>query len=557
MARTIHDWLALATAATHPAEVERLLASAAGAAGATSFHDWRSMLEGVAAQPLASRERLVAAADRTLTLAVADREVWGFRVVAKIRATQLADAAGARAALEAGVRVFREPDTGLMGKAAAALGRTAVTPGYVWVLLSAGFVEALDDRQGQRLCLEAGRDSARAAKSADDLCSIASAWASEIDRDEGIALLVETEAMARNGSTQPWTLANAWKAVDDAEGVHRVLSGALRDARTCDAALHVVKVWASHDNLDEARTALLRAEGLAASARDWLAIAEVSLDAGFEQNVLRKAIGRAEALAADDETRGSVSRAYQQWLGDPAAATRVGPRGVPPESLRPHARTLPGWKASASGLFDWLRARITPDELAHIAAADYGADLPKHLAALRDLCDTGVVPRSLPWEPHEVLALTRWSSGETVNHVERALCCTLLTLAGGDLEELVTNGPILVESCLALGSEACALAESLLAWKYETVAPGVDGDGDLAVAILLLVLLRTASDASDPRLPPLIAHLVASETGGLARVLADGMRADLWRDLVTRILVPLARARPDLADLLIVLDHPA
>jgi hypothetical protein len=555
VARTIHDWLAHARAATDPAEVEQLFASAA--ALATSFHDWRAMLESVAAQPLASRERLVAAADRTLELAITDREVWGFRVVAKIRAAQLGDPAGARAALEAGVRVFRQPDTGLMGKAAAVFGRTAITPGYVWVLLSAGFVEALDDRQGLRLCLEAGRDSARAASNADHLCSIASAWISEIDRDAGIALLVETEAMARNGSADPWTLANAWKAAGDADGVHRVLSGALREARTCGAALHVVKVWGSHDQLDEARTALVRAQGLAASAGDWLAVAEVALDAGLERDLVRSALEHAERLATDDEARGRVSRAYQQWMGDEAAATRAGPRGVPPEALRSHVRSLPGWNASASGLFDWLRARVTPEELAHIAAADYGADLPKHLAALRDLCDTGVVPRSLPWEPHEVLALSRWSDGETVNHLERALCCTLLTLAGGDMEELVTNGPILVESCLALGSEACALAESFLAWKYETVAPGVDGDEDLAVAMLLLVLLRTASDASDPRLPPLIAHLVESESGGLSRAIADGMRANLWRDLVARILVPLATSRPDVADLLIVLDHPA
>lgn len=93
-------------------------------------------------------------------------------------------------------------------------------------------------------------------------------------------------------------------------------------------------------------------------------------------------------------------------------------------------------------------------------------------------------------------------------------------------------------------------------WKYETVAPGIDGDEDLAVASLLLVLLRTAADASDPRLPPVIAHLVESERGGLARAIAEGMRADLWRELVTRILVPLAPSRPELAELLIVLDHP-
>ncbi len=552
MARTIHDWLAHAAIATDPAEVEQLLASAT--ALATSFHDWRAILEGVAAQPLAARERLVTAADRTLSLAITDREVWGFRDVAKIRATRLGDTAGAREALDAGVRVFQQPDTGLMGKAAAALGTTAHTPGYVWVLLSAGFVEVLDDREGLRLCLEAGRDSARARSDADDLCSIASAWASEIDRDAGIALLVETEAMARNGSADPWTLANAWKHAGDPEGVHRVLGGALREARTCGAALHVVKVWGSHGNLDEARTALRRAEGLAASAGDWLAIAEVALDAGLERDLLRKAIERAEALAADDETRSNVSRAYQQWLKDGVAATRVGPRGVRPEALRRHVRDLPGWPASASALLDWLRARITPESLLHIAAADYGADTQKHLAALRDICDTGLVPRNMAWEPHEVLALTRWSSGEHVDHAARALCCTLLSLAPGGTEELATNGPILVESALALGDEATRFAEQLMAWRYETEAPREQGGEDSALALVLLLLLRAASDPTDPRLEPLALSIVDGETDRLAPSIADGMRADLWRELATRILAPIAASRPNVELLLAGLD---
>jgi hypothetical protein len=126
-----------------------------------------------------------------------------------------------------------------------------------------------------------------------------------------------------------------------------------------------------------------------------------------------------------------VARAFKVLLDDDAAAARIGPRGVRPDALRTRVQALEGWESSASALFDDLRARATDETLEAIAAADYGMDFEKHLTALRDICGSGLVPRELAWEPHEVLALTRWSTGEHVDHVSRALACVLLCLSPG------------------------------------------------------------------------------------------------------------------------------
>ncbi|MEO9142954.1 MAG: hypothetical protein ABI332_11805 [Polyangiaceae bacterium] len=52
-----------------------------------------------------------------------------------------------------------------------------------------------------------------------------------------------------------------------------------------------------------------------------------------------------------------------------------------------------------------------------------------------------------------MLALTRWSAGEGTDHHARALCCILLCLAPSALEELVTDGTVLTDSCLELASK--------------------------------------------------------------------------------------------------------
>lgn len=534
MRRSLPDWLALA--ASDPSAADEHLDRAL--AQAETCHDWRTILADLAARPEGKPERLRAAADRTFERAVSERAIWGFRDVAEVRATRLDDVRGAREALEACAALFGE------GRA----------HGYEWVLLAEGFVGSLGDRPGARRCLEAGRDGARAQANADDLAAIAVAWGQGVDRAEGLALLAETDALAANGSASPWTLANAWHALDDVDGAARVLDAALAAARGSEEARHVARAWSSHQQPERALRALARAEALASSAGEWLAIAEVAFDGQLGEARVRRALERAGALAADDGARARVAGALHHWLGDEAAAARVGSRGVRPEALRERVGTLDGWEASAQALFDWLRARVTTEQLTAIAHADYGMDAAKHLAALRDVCENGIVPRTLVWEPHEVLALTRWSTGERTDHLARALCCTLLCLSPSDFDELVTNGAILAESCLALGAEAIEGAERLFAWYAETEP---DDGPDHPASLLLLFLLRVSHAPSDPRLDELARSIVehpACEPDALVEQLNDSMRAALWTDLIEQILGP-ERARPAVARVLSALGR--
>jgi hypothetical protein len=218
--------------------------------------------------------------------------------------------------------------------------------------------------------------------------------------------------------------------------------------------------------------------------------------------------------------------------------------------LRPRTAALAGWQPSASALFDWLRTRITPANLSHIAEADYGNDSDDHLAALNYICDTGLVPFALSWYPHEVLALTRWGAD---NHIEGALACTLLLLASPD-DEIVNTGPILIESCLALGEEAAALGVQLLAWRYETTAVYA---GDGALTLLLLALLQAAHHPEDPRIGDLIRQLARSpDAPGLREWIADSLRSELWSRLTQTILPKLRQIQPALSPELDTLDLP-
>src|SRR5262249_37780379 len=136
-------------------------------------HDWRAILSGIATVDLVSTERVADTANRTLELAEAEREVWGFRDVASVRATRLGDEGGAREALETGMRTFLESRGDLLGDIAELFGQKEFARGYQWVLLGRGFSETLKDLQGARRCLEAGLRVARAQCNADDVCAIA------------------------------------------------------------------------------------------------------------------------------------------------------------------------------------------------------------------------------------------------------------------------------------------------------------------------------------------------------------------------------------------------
>ena len=561
MARTVHDWLKSASLATGAREADRAFEQAV--ASADSCHDWRAILRAVTASCLASRERIAAAASRTLAAATAEHDVWGFRDVAAAFATRLDDGHGARAALDRGLKSLleRKGDEGDAGQPAWLA--SSPTRGYEWEILAAGYAETLADEAGRRRCLEAGIEGARRASNADDLCAVAEAWGRSVGRERGLALLHEAEATAANGSARPWTLANAWSRLGDVESVRRVLDRAQHEARSLDDTLHVAKAWACHRRPQDTLRALARARALATTSDDWLRIAETAFDSAAGDDVVRDALARAEVLATDDEARGRVSSGYRLWLRDEVSAARVGPRGVRPGRLRrPAATRLSGWDASASDLFDGLRACATVESLRRIAGADHGNDAEQHLLALRDLCDTGLVPSRLAWVPGEVVALTRWSQGEEVDHVARALCCTLRCLVP-DGAGLVVDGVILTDSCLALGRETGASAERFFAWLGSSVPVGDMTDADASdrdrpIALLLLFLVRAAHAVDDERLPALARAVVSASACApepVSEQIAGSMRRALWEELVRRVLEPMRQAHPFVADVLAVLGR--
>jgi hypothetical protein len=144
-------------------------------------------------------------------------------------------------------------------------------------------------------------------------------------------------------------------------------------------------------------------------------------------------------------------------------------------------------------LFDLLRARVDEPTLLKIARADYGADVRHNFDALTYICRAGVLSRGpLPWHPGEVLELTRWSEGEDTDHLARALACTILCLGPGDslAAEIASNGPILLESCLALGGPLPAACVEFFVARRD-VCPHAEDEG----CARLLVLLAQAAIA--------------------------------------------------------------
>ena len=108
----------------------------------------------------------------------------------------------------------------------------------------------------------------------------------------------------------------------------------------------------------------------------------------------------------------------------------------------------------------------------------------------------------------------------------------------------MTNGPILVESVLALGGEAHRRAAAFMVWRYQTESPGDAGGVDPEAALLLLLVLATASDPTDARLEGLATRLVEGAIEPLVGEIAGSMREHVWRDLVARVLGPHAASRP-------------
>ena len=76
------------------------------------------------------------------------------------------------------------------------------------------------------------------------------------------------------------------------------------------------------------------------------------------------------------------------------------------------AELLKRFEPDGDVLLRAIAAHVTDDMVECISMADYGCDAEDHLAALRELRDTGLLPENPGWVPMEVLELIRWSEPE-------------------------------------------------------------------------------------------------------------------------------------------------
>ena len=551
--KTLRDWVKEARKATAP-EAARCLRAAEPLVEDGS--DWSMLAEAWAALGGDGHDDARRCAEQAV--AYGGREVFVYLGAAAIHARELHDLASARRALDRCFEALAAGDDVWAGQ---------------WRNLAGGYADVLGDTDAARRCLERGEAPGCAV---DGLCALAAGYIEHLD-DEATARALVDRAMALAEATPPadlggasWTLANVHRfALRDPEAAWRVLERGLERATTTAGCLHIAQAMANHAEAEPERRPLVlgcatRAEGLASTADDWIAIAAAWHEQRGDPADIRRCLEQALARGPDDAERTRIASGHRHWLEDAASADRLSACGVAPAALVVTRRCLEQWQPDPSGLLDWLRGRITPEALARIAAADFGNGRDTHLAALRDIQATGLIPQPLAWHPCEVLELIRWRDGENTDHTARAFACTVLCLdaAGPTYRDgHEATMAVLLESCLALGGEAVCLALGLMVTLVQSF---VESRAELGFAYLGLLLAAAARDPHDPRLAALADRLVAAEreTRGagddpdwlLGQTRFDA-RHGLWRLLAEDLLAGPARGEPSLAYLAAIAER--
>ena len=550
--KSLLDWVGAAGVAKGPDGMQCLREAEALVERASH---WAMLAEAWAVRGADGHDDARRCADRAVAHDGAD--VCVYSEAAKVHARQLHDLPAARRILDH-----------CFDKLAAGSGPRAGD----WRSLAGGYAWLLADPAAARRCLERG-DAASVA----DLCALAGGYVDYLD-DRATARGLIERAMALAEAAGPselghhhWSVANLLRhALDDPDAAWRFLERGLERASSLAGCLHIAAAVSSHAGAEPAHRSLelacvAKAESCAESADDWLAVAAAWHEHRADPAKIRRCLAKALASTSDDAVRARVAFGHRHWLGDAAAADRISARGVAPAALIVAHRRLEQWESDPAGLLEWLRARLTPKALITMSVADFGSARETHLAALRDLQATGLIPQPLLWHPREVLARTRWSDGEKTDHMARAFACTVLCIdAAGPVHHdgHAQTIPVLLESCLALGDEAVARSVGLLVTLAEAFE---DFRHELSFAYLGLMLAAAARDPHDPRLAPLAERLIASvaETGRYAH---DGpgwllgqtrfdARHGLWRSLTEDLLGKPARAEPSLAYLADIADR--
>lgn len=174
------------------------------------------------------------------------------------------------------------------------------------------------------------------------------------------------------------------------------------------------------------------------------------------------------------------------------------------------AELLLRFEPEGEGLLREISRHIDDHMLTSIASADYGRDVDQHLAALRQIRDTGTFPPKMYWFPAEVLELFRWSDsgcgdlarGETDEfvHWARAFCCVALLRATRDpwnYGDGLSTGETtirLILSLRALKADFITLSVRFFAWLLlpsEREWPDDSQDCAYGIALLWFALQRT------------------------------------------------------------------
>ncbi|MEN0062118.1 MAG: hypothetical protein AAGA48_08185 [Myxococcota bacterium] len=511
MQPTVEDLITRVREATTAAEQARWLEAAARKAD--DSYGLRALVRTLVELRSEDRETIARAVDRLVLAAGANADSWGLREAAQVRAGLLADPAGALEALQVAEAHIHQQHSATWG----------------WTQLAEAYAE-LGETDEVRRCMEEAR---AAATDHHDTYTLVTQWAALLgDPKKAEAMLAEAESELPLTASVAWSLANAWRTLGLPARADRLLGACLDRVEDTQSALTLVAARQSHRDPQGMAQALTRAEALADSAEDWFHVAEALADQNAPNTSVRRALEAAvEAEGASDWLE-AVATGYRRWLSDEAAADALGIRGLRPGALGDPSDGFRGLEWSAEGLFDWVRAVVPPSSLQQIARADYGSDADKHLVALKEICQSGLLPRTLPWHPREVLALTRWSQGERVDHHARALSTTILSLYVEETE-LSDTLSYLVESCLQLGPKASEHADRFLVWACACTANSEFADN--AAAPIALALLRLVRNPSDPLLPELTSALSQDVVDEMLRFCTA---AKHWSELVEALAGP-------------------
>jgi hypothetical protein len=192
-------------------------------------------------------------------------------------------------------------------------------------------------------------------------------------------------------------------------------------------------------------------------------------------------------------------------------------------------RLLAGLRPSELALRDWVAPRLSASMIEHMAAAEYGFDVPGNREAIEDLRHFGQLPEDLPWPPQEVLSLMRWSrvdeskldaDAARCGHLMRLFSCVVLVRARTANAAPVNSLMPMVHSAVALGPEAVEAAGSYVAW-CRLHKPGDWRDDPLSLPFLTLTLVVVSALLPAGRGPELIPRLIGMFVEELSDTLAE------------------------------------